>query len=263
MLKHHEESLQIMKEYFQADPEVIAFIFGGSVAKGEERLDSDLDGMLIITDHAYEKRKSEGKLAECIYGKCTYPEGYFDVKYFNKHYLEAAVERGSDPTRNSFVKSKVIFSHDPSIEGIVEKISVYPKDQKLERIKLFHSILRLSSGYFFNDALSSGDQYMLDKCCFETVYAGLRMLFAYNEMFFPSHKNLMKYTQRLIHKPHEIVTLAKILNEKKDSFSRDAFVDAILNFTDWGFDIHSGFGSMYVQVMEQTWLNSNDNVYEL
>jgi predicted nucleotidyltransferase len=76
MMKHHEESLQIMKDYFQADPEVIAFIFGGSVAKGEERPDSDLDGMIIIPDHAYEKRQSEGAIAECIYGKCTYPEGY-------------------------------------------------------------------------------------------------------------------------------------------------------------------------------------------
>jgi len=263
MLKHHEESLLIMKEYFQADPEVIAFILGGSVAKGEERPDSDLDGMLIITDHAYEKRQSEGRIAECIYGKCTYLKGYFDVKYFNKKYLEAAVERGSDPTRNSFVKSRVIFSHDPSIERIVEKISIYPRDKKQERIKLFHSVLRLSSGYFYNDALVSGDKYMLDKCCFETVYAGLRMLFAYNEVFFPSHKNLIKYTECLSHKPDNIVALAKEVNEKKDTSSRDAFVNAILNFTDWGFDINSGFGSTYVKAMEQTWLNSDDNVYEL
>jgi predicted nucleotidyltransferase len=263
MLKHHEESLQIMTEHFQANPEVIAFIFGGSVAKGEERPDSDLDGMLVITDQSYEKRQSDGTLAECIWGKCTYPEGYFDVKYFNKKYLESAVERGSDPTRNSFVKAKVIFTNDPSIEKIVEKIAVYPKDKKHERIKWFHSILRLSSGYFYNDALVSGDQYMLDKCCFETVYAGLRMLFAYNEVFFPSHKNLIKYTERLRYKPDDIVALSKMISEKKDATSRDAFVEAILNFTDWGFDIHSGFGSTYVKIMEQSWQNSDDNVYEL
>ena len=263
MLKHHEESLQIMKDYYQRDSEVIALIFGGSVAKGEERPDSDLDGMAIITDKAYLRRKSEGKLAECIYGMCTYPKGYFDVKYFNKSYLEAAVEQGSDPTRSSFVKAKLLFSNDLDIAKIIEKIPIYPRDKKPERIKTFHSILRLSSGYFFNDAIISGDQYMLDKCCFEMVYAGLRMLYAYNEEFFPSHKRLMEYTQRLHHKPDEIVKLAMAVNEKKDIASRDAFVYAILNFTDWGADLTSGYGWTYVEKMEQTWQYSDDNVYEL
>jgi len=130
MLKHHKESLQIMKEYFQKDSNVIALILGGSIAKGEARPDSDLDAMVIITDEVYAKRKSQGRLAECIDGLCTYPEGYFDVKYFNKAYLKAAAKQGSDPTRNSFVKSKVIFSSDDEIEKIIEQIQVYPKQKK-------------------------------------------------------------------------------------------------------------------------------------
>lgn len=263
MLKHHEESIQIMKEYFQRDNDVIALVLGGSVAKGEARPDSDLDGMVIVTDESYDKRKSEGKLCESINGLCTYPAGYFDIKYFNKKYLQAAVEQGSDPTRNSFIKAQVLFSNDPEIAKIIEKIPIYPRDKKLERIKTFHSILRFASGYFFNDALMSGDKYMLDKCCFEIVYAGLRMLFAYNEEFFPSHKRLIEYAQRLRCKPDKIVELAMAINEKKDALSRDAFVDAILNFTDWGFDINSGYGWTYVERLEQTWQYSDDNVYEL
>jgi len=263
MLKHHAESLQIMTEHFASNPEVIAFIFGGSVAKGEERPDSDLDGMIILTDHAYEIQRQKGILAECILDKCTYPEGYFDVKYLNKAYLEAAVERGSDPTRNSFIKAQVIFSSDPTIEELVEKIQVYPHEKKLARIKLFNSILQLSGWYFFNDATASGNQYLLDKSCFEIVYAGLRMLYAHNEVFFPSHKNLVKYAERLKEKPDGIIELAKAVNEKKDAAARDAFMNAVFNFTDWGFDIHSGAGSVYVESLEQSWLNSDDNVYEI
>ena len=263
MLKHHEESIQIMKEYFQRDNDVIALVLGGSVAKGEARPDSDLDGMVIVTDESYEKRKSEGKLCEAIRGLCTYPAGYFDIKYFNKSYLEAATLRGSDPTRSSFVKARVLFSRDPDIEKLIEKIPAYPRGEKLERIKTFHSILRLASGYFFDGALINDDKYMLDKCCFETVYAGLRMLFAYNEEFFPSHKRLLEYAQRLRYKPSEIVTLANGLHENKDAPSRDAFVDAILYFTDWGFDISSGYGWTYVEKLEQTWQYSDHNVYEL
>ncbi|MCL2403928.1 MAG: nucleotidyltransferase domain-containing protein [Defluviitaleaceae bacterium] len=262
MLKHHQESLQLMKDYFQKDSDVIALILGGSVAKGEQRPDSDLDAMVIIKDHAYEKRKLEGNLAECITGICTYPEGYFDVKYFNKAYLEAAVKLGSDPTRNSFIKSKVLFSSDKDIAKIIEQIPIYPKEKKAERIQLFYSILRYASGYFYNSATRNQDQYMLDKCCFEIVYAGLRMLYVHNEVFFPCHLRLIEYTSRLSHKPENIVELAKAVNEKKDTDSKTAFVNAILNFTNWGLDPKSAVPT-YVEKMEQTWQYSDDNVYEL
>ena len=262
MLNHHKESLQIMKEHFQSNSGVIALILGGSVAKGEQRPDSDLDGMVIVTDQAYAERKAGGQLAECITGLCTYPGGYFDVKYFNKAYLEAAAERGSDPTRNSFVKAKVIFSSDPDIEKLIEKIPVYPTEKKHERIKLFHSILRYANGYFYNSAVRNKDQYMLDKSCFEIVYAGLRMLYVHNEAFFPCHLRLIEYTNRLPSKPDGIVELAKAVSEKKDTASKKAFVDAVLNFTDWGVDPDSDVPT-YVEKMEQTWQYSDDNVYEL
>ena len=262
MLKHHADSLQIMTDYFRKDPDVIAFIFGGSVAKGEARPDSDLDGMLIVTDQAYAHRQQSGTLAECIEGLCTYPEGYFDVKYFNKDYLKAAAEKGSDPTRNSFVKAQVIFSDDPDIAGLVEKIPVFPVDKKQQRIKLFHSVLKFSSGYFYNDALKSGDQYMLDKCCFEIVYAGLRMLYAYNEALFPSHKRFLEYAERLRHKPNNIIAMAKAVNTQKDPASVKAFADAILGFTNW--DIAPGSHvATYVENLEQTWQFSDANLYEL
>ena len=49
MYKHHEESLKIMTEHYQYQEGVVAFIFGGSVAKGMERPDSDLDGMIVVS----------------------------------------------------------------------------------------------------------------------------------------------------------------------------------------------------------------------
>lgn len=251
-----------MQEYFQGDSTVIALILGGSVAKGEARPDSDLDAMVIITDQAYENRKATGRLAECIMDKCTYEGGYFDIKYFNKAYLTAAAERGSDPTRNSFVGAKVIFSSDSTIAEIIVKVPIYPRDKKAERIQLFHSILSLASGYFYNCAERNHDHYMLDKCRFEIVYAGLRMLYAYNEVFFPSHVRMIEYADRLPNKPDGIVQLAKAVSEKRDVESKNAFVDAVLNFTDWGID-PTQVGSTYVEKMEQTWQYSDDNVFEL
>ncbi len=52
MYQHHKDSLENMKKYFM-EKDVIALIFGGSVAKGNERPDSDLDAMVVVSDEIY------------------------------------------------------------------------------------------------------------------------------------------------------------------------------------------------------------------
>lgn len=48
MYKHHEESIENMKEFFRKQV-AIALILIGSVAKGTEREDSDLDCAVILS----------------------------------------------------------------------------------------------------------------------------------------------------------------------------------------------------------------------
>ena len=115
MYKHHEESLQIMAGYYREQKGVIAFIFGGSVAKGMERADSDLDGMAVVSQEEFKYREKHNELTDVIQGKCTYEGGYFDVKYITKDFLRAAAQKGSEPTRNSFYRARVMFSDDPEI----------------------------------------------------------------------------------------------------------------------------------------------------
>ncbi len=87
MYKHHEESLENLKNYFSGKEEVIAVIFGGSVAKGCARPDSDLDAMVVVTDTAYALRVQQNSTAETIEGYCTYEGGYFDIKYMTKSFF--------------------------------------------------------------------------------------------------------------------------------------------------------------------------------
>lgn len=65
MYKHHEESIQILIDYFSNREEIIAVILGGSVAKGTARENSDIDAMVIVTPEYYELRDKENSLAEC------------------------------------------------------------------------------------------------------------------------------------------------------------------------------------------------------
>lgn len=106
MYQHHLDSIEKMKEYFRPTEGIIALVLGGSVAKGNERPDSDLDALVILTPEAYAKKLAEGRTAECVFGHCTYEGGYFDVKYMTKDYIQAAAQHGSEPTRNSFVGAR-------------------------------------------------------------------------------------------------------------------------------------------------------------
>ena len=108
MYQHHKESIENLKNYFADREEVIAVIFGGSVAKGCERPDSDLDAMVVITEEEYEIRQRGNRTAQTIEGHCTYEGGYFDIKYMTKQFLADAAERGSDsPRRRNNPKNKI------------------------------------------------------------------------------------------------------------------------------------------------------------
>ena len=72
MLKHHEESMKRLIDYYSAMEGVIAVVVGGSVMHGNARPDSDLDAIIVVTQAEYEKRKRENRLAEVVTGHCTY-----------------------------------------------------------------------------------------------------------------------------------------------------------------------------------------------
>lgn len=162
MYKHHEESLRTMVRHFREQKGVIAFIFGGSVAKGMERADSDLDGMAVVSQEEFEYWEKHNALTEVIQGKCTYEGWYFDVKYMTKDFLKMAAQKGSEHTRNSFYRTRVMFSDDPEIPGLVTKIAVFQEAEMPDKILSFYSDLMLNYGYFWK--ICKADGYMKIPC---------------------------------------------------------------------------------------------------
>lgn len=265
MHKHHIESIEKMKAYYEKDPEVLGLVLGGSVAQGRERPDSDLDGMIIVSEETLRRIVAQGRQAECVFGECTYEAGYFDVKWMTVDYLRAAAERGSDPTRNSFRKSRVLFSRIDGLEELVARIPVYPVDQKRERIEVFYSIMNMEGGYLYNCAMKENNAYLRDRTITNVIYGGFRALLALNEEFFPCHRNMGSYVAQLKDKPERIMELAENLLRDKSYENRDAFVGAIrdhlkdyINPTDY-----TKYQAIYVARLEQTWQNSDDNIFEL
>lgn len=252
MYKHHEDSIEIMKNYFAQREEVIAVILGGSVAKGCERPDSDLDAMVIITPEAYAARLKSNTTVETIFGQCTYEEGYFDTKYMTKDYLMDAAEKASEPTRNSFVKSRVIYSKDPEIEEILSRIPVFQQSEKADKMLSFFAELSLNYNYFLKICHPEG--FMKLHVCNEIIYSVYRMILQEKEVLFPCNRRLEETVDALEDKPEKIVALGLQFAADQSEASADTFVGAYMAWRQYPIpDDYNNILSRYTADFEQWW----------
>lgn len=260
MEQHHKESLDILVDTFKKKEEVIAIVFGGSVAKGMERPDSDLDAMIIITPEAYKKREENRTLSETIHGMCTYEGGYFDIKYMTKQYLITATQRGSEPTRNSFMCAKVLFSKDIEIEAIVNQIPVFQKQEKEEKQLSFYSSLMLNYHYFWKGCKPEG--YMKIHVASEIIYMIYRMILQENEVLFPSNRRLEELVEQMPNKPTGITELGKKFVDSLEDKDCEAFVLAFLEWSPYKERDWSKILTRYQEDYETWWAKPRPLVNE-
>ena len=242
-----------MEKFFREKEGVIALVFGGSVAKGMERPDSDLDGMVIVSDERYEALRRENRTSESIFGYCTYEGGYFDVKYMTKDFLRAAAEKGSEPTRNSFIKSRVLFSDDPEIAPLVAAIPVFQEKEMEEKMLSFYSDLQLNYHYFWKCCAPRG--YMRARTASEIVYSIYRLILQENKVLFPCNRRLEETVAGLADKPEGIVELCSRFCETMEDELADKIVESYHAWT--GYDYKkdpSIYQSRYCMDFEKWWL---------
>lgn len=225
MLAHHVESIQKLVEYFRADSGVIALILGGSVAKGLARPDSDIDAMVIVSDEKLKELESAGRGAECIFGHCTYPDGYFDVKYYDRQFLIDAAERGSEPARNAFLGARCLFTRDPKIPELVARIPVFQEREREEKMLSFYAAFMLNKGYYWR--VSEGDRFLRMRSAVDVVLFGLRLFLEDRHKLFPCAKSLYSAVQSLDETPSNLLALADALLDRLDDASLDAFDAAV------------------------------------
>ena len=233
MHQHHADSIERLLDMFRDREDVIAVILGGSVAKGIERPDPDIDAMVVLTDVPAASDPPRVR-SECVFGRCTYPEGYFDLKYYTKDYLEKAALHGSEPTRNAFLGSRCLSTKDPGIPELLARIARYPEDERQDKILSFLSSFALNKDYFWGEATRAGDPYLLARTTADIVLFGLRLLLAHNRILFPCHKRLLETAERCPLRPDGVIDLARALLFAPTDGNKEAFVSAILGFSDWG-----------------------------
>lgn len=257
MYRHHEESIEKLKEYFLKNEKPIAIILDGSIVKGNARADSDVDAVIVVSEKRYEELRKENRLAEVIKGYCTYEGGYFDIKYKTKALLKKAAESASEPTRNAYVKARVIYSEDEEIENIVKKIEAYPENTVNEKIRCFSADLELNYGYFLN-CVKEDNAYMRAHLAAEIVYSVYRLILIENRALFPCNRRLEETVISCKKRPGNIIDLAAAFLKDVTKENADNFVNAFKKYTSLPIitDV-SECCSAYVEYYEDWWLKQN------
>src|SRR5688500_19876428 len=96
MLAHHRQGIERLVEVLGDDPRFPALLIGGSLAKGWERPDSDIDVLLLATEEEFDRRLRTMDISYRNDDVADYPGGYAEGRIISRGFLVATAERGSE-----------------------------------------------------------------------------------------------------------------------------------------------------------------------
>jgi predicted nucleotidyltransferase len=135
MQRHHKKTIENLIDHFKDDERFPAMIIAGSVAKGCQQDNSDVDFMLIATDKEFEQRQKDVQLHVTVDHLCESPT-YTDGKVINLQFLSDVADHGSEPARAAFVDAFIGYSRIPELEDILKQIPVYQIHEQKKNDKL-------------------------------------------------------------------------------------------------------------------------------
>lgn len=232
-MQHHEESIAAYVERMRHQPDAVAVITTGSVARGLERPDSDVDLCLVLTEEAFTESWRHNRLSYVEHEGATYEGGYFDIKVASPAFLRQAAERGDDPMRASFLDARVAWTRIDDLDELIATIPVLPDQVWDERMASFIAQARLHGGYFLDQAVKLGNTHLLHHAAVHLVSAGGRALLALNRTLFQGHKYLDPTLARLERMPPGYRAAAQAVLESPDRDVATAYLGLLEDFHDW------------------------------
>lgn len=253
-MQHHEDMLDRYVRRVKADPNAIAVIVVGSVARGTERHGSDVDVYLVVVDDVFDAALAASRVIVEERSDPTYPGGYVDVKLATVAMLDAAAERGDDPVRASFEGARIAWARDGyDIAGRVAAIPVVPVSVWERRAVSFMSQVWWYGTDFLPQAIVSGNTFLLHHAAVHTVGAGGRAVLALNRTLFRGPGYLDATLASLDRLPAGYSDLARQLLTQPSREAADAYVRALETFHSWPID-RAASASIFIRDNELAWL---------
>ncbi|WP_154795423.1 nucleotidyltransferase domain-containing protein [Occultella kanbiaonis] len=206
-MEHHEAALARYVSDACAQEATLAVVLVGSVARGTERPDSDLDVYLVVDDAAWDVAARANRLAWSERHDEDYPGGYVDVKLASPRYLDAAADRADDPTRASFAGARVLFSAVPGLEESITALAALPEQEWDRRVDAHLAQARLHGRYFLGQAHASGDEFLRRHAALHLALAAARCALAANRTLLRGPKYVTDTLRTLPDLPSGFMTL--------------------------------------------------------
>lgn len=256
MQDHHRRAMELALEKLAAEDDVQVVLLGGSIAKGTERPESDVDLIVVVTDKGYAQRVEEDKVSFYFPEVADYPGGYVEGRFLSRTFLFEAAKRGSEPTRHSFTGVKAVWGDDPQVLEAVAKIPVYPEEERDLRLGAFYSQMVLNRVYFWPEGLRREDPYLKLRAASTIVLFGGRMILAFHRKLFQNQKRLMESLEGV---EPGLAALGREFLVTLDDASMVRFCDAVTAIT--GVP-NVAVGSRYTQDSEMSWFARTHDVAE-
>lgn len=190
-MQHHEDTLVAFVESVRAGDDCLAIILIGSVARGNERPDSDVDVYVVVPDQAFSHARSENRLSFIDTEAATYEHGYVDVKLVNRQWLQGVASTAAEPTRASLTGARVVWSALPEVEAqVAEATAPLPDEWWTERLITHTASFRLFGGYFLPQGLQLRDTFLISAASSKFAEAIGRAVLAKNKRLFAGIKYL-------------------------------------------------------------------------
>jgi hypothetical protein len=207
--EQHQRAIDNLVEHFRTDPNCLALIIAGSVAKGVARDDSDVDVFLVTTQDEFHRRKQLGETFFIMRSEiCDYPGGYIDGKVIDEQFLHDCADHGSEPARWAFTGAFVAYSRVPGLDEVIRRIPVYQDSEQQGKLQSFYSQVWILPS-FIGDGEVKDNPYLIHKAAADIVLFAGRMILAHNRMLFPCHKSMMSEVEKATDKPAGFVDHAR------------------------------------------------------
>jgi hypothetical protein len=262
MRDHHIQSVENVRNYFWADPSVLALLVSGSIAHGFETAESDVDILIILSDEEYMNLvKSGRRLTFKSFELCTYPGGFVDGKYISIDFIRRVASQGSDPARYLFEGAKILFSRVEGLEELLKEVVKYPTTEKKDRIVRFRAQLE-AWNWYCSEGIKKDNPYLLSIATSKLALFGTRLILSHNEMLYPYHKWMLKVLEKAPEKPDGMVDCIHKLTRDPTAENVKLFYEMVKNFRDWE-ESPNGWGSQFMLDSELNWMDGTTPVDDL
>ncbi len=250
---HHQRTIERLTQAYQNDPRFEALIIVGSVVKGYARDDSDVDFMLVATDEEYANRVSTRDLLIYRTDLSNYDGGYVDGKVIRESFLKDVADCGNEPSRAAFLGAFLAFSRLPNLQSLLDRIPVYPENDRNRRIKTFYC-LAFMGNWLMNEATRYDNRYGITRAASQLSLFSSRLILAHNRVLFPYHKWMLKSVEKAADKPASFLEHMQDLLDKPSVHTAGPLFECVQTFKDWGVSDIEAY-TWFMTEVEWSWMD--------